>query len=467
VTVKETCVQTCICDGAITNCPTNVVVQCYSEVPPVASVTFVDCTGPRDADYQGQLESNPGSSCHNTITRTWTATDACGRPYTCTQTITVNDNTPPKLTPPSSTTVLCDLFTAYSTETTLTAAQLQALGGSASDNCGTVTVTVKDSAPVGNCPKVYTRTFKATDACGNSVTATQKITCFCDVLITDSLLCTLPTDLCSTANTGFRLLFTQDPQNFPCYKLTASNPGQFYYNAFYVGTPNTSVTFTFQLPYPWVTQGAQPIHAYDSVTTSTSGGATCLTPGTPCFVTSTQVTLSNYSPQAMGSSTTVSVTLTVPPSGFVYLNMHLDYGLKGTTGYTKDVNNNAIPCTATSPILVPVLANYTFTQVSPIASSSTVSSCNTFKKNPGVGGLVNSTSTGYEVKGANAVLKDAKGATLVSAQTDEDGWYILSYKYTGKATTFYVTVTPPGGKPLTQTVTLKANGYVEADFTAP
>jgi len=164
-----------------------------------------------------------------------------------------------------------------------------------------------------------------------------------------------------------------------------------------------------------------------------------------------------------------SVTVTVPASGFVYLNVHLDYGPKGTTGYTKGgtLNNDAVSCTNTAAVLIPDMQNYAFSLGGTISGSSTISSCNAFKKNPGVGGLLTSTTTTYEVPGAAAVLKDAKGAALVNALTDEDGWYILSYKYTGKATTFYVTVTPPGKPAQTQTITLKANGYVEADFTTP
>src|SRR5260370_48062 len=73
-----------------------------------------------------------------------------------------------------------------------------------------------------------------------------------------------PTTTCK----DFRLLFTQDPQNFPCYRLKASNPGQTYFNLYYIGTAGATVTFTITIPYPYVTQGAQPIHAYDNVTFS-------------------------------------------------------------------------------------------------------------------------------------------------------------------------------------------------------
>ena len=40
-------------------------------------------------------------------------------------------------------------------------------------------------------------------------------------------------------------------------------------------------------------------------------------------------------------------------------------------------------------------------------------------------------------------------------------------KANGKAATYYVTLTPPAGfgAPQTQSITLKANGYLEVDFT--
>ncbi len=215
--------------------------------------------------------------------------------------------------------------------------------------------------------------------------------------------------------------------------------------------------------------GANPIEVYSSVTSTTSGsGQTCLVPGAKTFAGSSQVTLASYSSQTIGSYTTLTLQIPVPASGFVFLAIHLDYGLKATTGFTKSATgNNAVACTNTASVLIPDGQTYSFSVGGPVSGAGTVTSCNVFKKNPGVAGLAKSATTTYEVPNANAALKDAKGTVLISGLTDQDGWYMLPYKWTGKATTLYVTLTPPGGKAQTQKITLKANGYVEADFTTP
>ncbi|MEX6686540.1 hypothetical protein QTN47_03490 [Danxiaibacter flavus] len=101
------------------------------------------------------------------IDRTWRATDACGNFSTCVQHITFIDTTAPSITCPAPVTVECagDVPTPDPKSVTT------------SDNCsGSVTVEfVKDEAS-GSCPKIITRTYKATDACGNTNTCTQTIT---------------------------------------------------------------------------------------------------------------------------------------------------------------------------------------------------------------------------------------------------------------------------------------------------
>jgi cysteine-rich repeat protein len=79
------------------------------------------------------------------------------------------DNTPPVLMVPPNTTVSCTVNTNLPANT----------GGaaSASDNCSVPTVSFSDSTTPGACPqeRTITRTWTATDACGNSSSANQTI----------------------------------------------------------------------------------------------------------------------------------------------------------------------------------------------------------------------------------------------------------------------------------------------------
>ncbi|MBA6152592.1 HYR-like domain-containing protein [Gelidibacter maritimus] len=100
------------------------------------------------------------------ITRTWTATDACGNASTASQTINVQDITAPVIAAlPAETTIDCSVTPEFS----------QAV---ASDACGSdVTLTFNDVTTPGTCEGEYsiTRTWTATDTCGNASTASQTI----------------------------------------------------------------------------------------------------------------------------------------------------------------------------------------------------------------------------------------------------------------------------------------------------
>ncbi|MDA0945664.1 MAG: T9SS type A sorting domain-containing protein [Bacteroidetes bacterium] len=108
-----------------------------------------------------------GQTCANSyqIVRTWVATDNCDNEATATQTITISDDIAPELTIPADYTAEC------SDEHPMDAA-------AATDNCGDVTVEETLVTLPGACAGDYImeRTFTATDACGNSTSATQVIT---------------------------------------------------------------------------------------------------------------------------------------------------------------------------------------------------------------------------------------------------------------------------------------------------
>ena len=100
-----------------------------------------------------------------TVTRTFTATDDAGNSSSATQTITVEDTTAPELTIPADYTAECDEALVMDDAT-------------ATDNCSDVSITVESETLAGDAAGNYTivRTFTATDACGNSTSASQTIT---------------------------------------------------------------------------------------------------------------------------------------------------------------------------------------------------------------------------------------------------------------------------------------------------
>jgi uncharacterized repeat protein (TIGR01451 family) len=106
------------------------------------------------------------------ITRTYTATDGSGNSSSAVQTITVTDSTPPTIAAPAGVTAYTGAG-ATSCDTVVSNATLGT--ATASDNCAGVTVT---RSPAGNTFPVgdTTVTWTATDAVGNTATATQTVT---------------------------------------------------------------------------------------------------------------------------------------------------------------------------------------------------------------------------------------------------------------------------------------------------
>ena len=100
------------------------------------------------------------------ITRNWTATDMCGNSTTASQTINVEDKVAPVIASlPEPTTITCPNSPVFAFAT-------------ATDECGSdFNLTFKDVKTEGSCASSYsiTRTWTATDTCGNSSTASQTI----------------------------------------------------------------------------------------------------------------------------------------------------------------------------------------------------------------------------------------------------------------------------------------------------
>ena len=105
--------------------------------------------------------------CPQVITRTWLATDTCGNANTCSQTVTVVDTTPPILTCAGDQMLLQGSPWSFGWPT-------------ANDACAgnEVSVIVLDTTTNGACPEVITRTWLATDLCGNASLCSQNVNLF-------------------------------------------------------------------------------------------------------------------------------------------------------------------------------------------------------------------------------------------------------------------------------------------------
>jgi len=208
-----------------------------------ASVTD-NCSTGLTATFTDGAET--GTGCARSITRTWTVTDACGNTGTQTQTITfTRDTEAPGITVTANTAVVCNP----------TAAQIAAAFGTASvaDNCSTgLTATFTDGAETGTgCARSITRTWTATDACGNSGTQTQTITFTRDteapvINCSPAVLCVISSNnyaiplLTATDNCGSALTITYQVTGATTRSGTGTDAG----GIFNLGISNITWTVT-------------------------------------------------------------------------------------------------------------------------------------------------------------------------------------------------------------------------------
>src|ERR1044071_6407696 len=151
----------------IVTCPPNRVLECPADTSTNANgvATATDTCNAVAITYSDSVSNSCGGT--ETISRTWTATDACGNSASCVQTITVRDTTKPSLTCPPDLVLECPADT--STNATGVA--------SAQDTCSQVTVRYSDSVSNGcSGTSVILRTWTASDQCSNTISCVQKIT---------------------------------------------------------------------------------------------------------------------------------------------------------------------------------------------------------------------------------------------------------------------------------------------------
>ena len=107
--------------------------------------------------------------CPHMITRTWLFTDACGNSNTCSQTVTVVDTTPPAVTTAqgANATINCPATPNFTAQVF-------------TDACsGVITPSVVTVTNMVGCTNIITRTWTATDGCGNTTNRSQTVTVNC------------------------------------------------------------------------------------------------------------------------------------------------------------------------------------------------------------------------------------------------------------------------------------------------
>ncbi len=146
-----------------TSFPADLSVSCSSTIPTETPVAM-DACGEVTLELEETME---GEVCNQIITRTWTASDACGNSTTQTQIILVSDNEAPQfLSLPENLLLNCgDAIPAVEFPELI-------------DNCDlNPNLTLEENTTSLGCEAsfVITRTFTASDACGNIATHIQVI----------------------------------------------------------------------------------------------------------------------------------------------------------------------------------------------------------------------------------------------------------------------------------------------------
>jgi hypothetical protein len=140
--------------------PADLQLSCDDIVPSAEIPSATDaCTGEVLVDFTEVIVDGICSSNY-TIERTYSAVDACGNVTAHTQFIEVSDTEDPD-------------FLNYEPSITIPCTESNSVYVSAFDNCSSVTLTYDDVVSGNSCSGGITRTYTATDACGNAALGIQ------------------------------------------------------------------------------------------------------------------------------------------------------------------------------------------------------------------------------------------------------------------------------------------------------
>ncbi len=151
--------------------PAPLAVNCSSEVPTPDILVVIDeadnCTANPIVVFVG--DASDGGSNPEIITRTYRVSDAAGNSTDVTQTITINDTVAPIITCPSNISV--------SNDTGSCGAVVSWTPPTATDNCGSVTLSTNNYNPGDSfLPGITTVVYTATDVAGNTATCSFTVT---------------------------------------------------------------------------------------------------------------------------------------------------------------------------------------------------------------------------------------------------------------------------------------------------
>ena len=157
----------------IAGVPADITVDCDA-IPPIPNIVISDACDPKpDSVFvQTSTAGTDAKLCsfyNYVLTRKWTATDKCGNISTKSYTLTVQDKKAPTFTVPANVTVGC--FDAFNSLVTGRPTLLK-------DDCDNAPkLDSSDVITAGSCTgnNTYTRTWRASDACGNTITKAQTI----------------------------------------------------------------------------------------------------------------------------------------------------------------------------------------------------------------------------------------------------------------------------------------------------
>ena len=165
--------------------PAPINVECSEDVPApdidVVTDEADNCVGDLVVTHVGDVSD--GNTCPEVITRTYRVTDACGNFTDVMQTITVDDETDPVISGCPEGDDLNIVLTGCGGDCEIPDPPVV----TAMDNCdgdlGEIDPVIVDTGEE-SCPRVITRTWTATDECGNTVSCSQTIVCEPPIAIT-------------------------------------------------------------------------------------------------------------------------------------------------------------------------------------------------------------------------------------------------------------------------------------------